>query len=231
MGLDVRPPALRTGFLLLCALSCALQGCAVAPVQARDSAGFSFDGLALLENTRMSRVWVRDGMNLAGYRKVLFAGAEIQYRPVPSDPGNTPRHREFPLSDAQKRELEQLIVEEFDKAVRHLTLETVTSPGPDVLRVRGYLLDVVSSTSTGAGDSPAYWLDSVGQATFVIELIDSQSNAVLVRALDTRAARTPGVENDSNDPDAAMRQLLSNWAQILVDALNDLTAIDELQGA
>ena len=195
----------------------------------------SYDGLTPLEDTVMTRVWVREGFSLAGYRKVILEGAGIRYRPVTETNSKGQRNAaiEFPVSPAQKAELEALITEEFDRALDRLTLPEVAEPGPDVLLVRGYMLDVVSRVPPANASSGHYFIDSVGQATFVVELIDSQTSTVLVRALDTRSARTPGYTYRSNTATnrAQVRALIARWADLLVDALNDLTAIDELQGA
>lgn len=173
----------------------------------------------------MSRVWVRSGFRLGAYTKVMLVGAGIQYRPVsPDDPE---RAASTPLTRAQKLELESLITDAFDHALDRLALEEVSEPGPDVLLVRGSILDVISRLP-GNPASPGqagYWLDSVGQMTFVVELVDSESNAVLVRGTDTRSARVPGQETLSGAD--GIRQLVTRWADMLVDALNDLTAIEE----
>ena len=199
------------------------------------TAELSYDGLTPLEDTIMTRVWVREGYSLAGYRKVILEGAGIRYRPVtePNSRGQRNAAIEFPVSAAQKADLEALITEEFDRALDRLTLPEVTEPGPDVLLVRGYMLDVVSRIPPDGTSSSHYFIDSVGQATFVVELVDSQTSTVLVRALDTRSARTPGYTYRSNSATnrAQVKALIARWADLLVDALNDLTAIDELQGA
>jgi hypothetical protein len=161
----------------------------------------------------------------------MLIGADIQYRPL-QQTAETGNGSDFPITEAQKENFEALISEEFDKALERLTLPEVTEPGPDVLLVRGTMLDVVSRVPPPGSEQTGHRLDSVGQATFVVELIDSQSNAVLVRALDIRAAAIPG-QADSSDQitrDAAVRQLIARWASMLVDALNDLTAVDNLQG-
>jgi len=213
-----------------------LAGCASQP-EPRVDVGepLSYDGLVPLKDTMMTRVWVREGFTLAGYHKVILQGADIRYRPVAriNSRGQRSAATEFPISAAQKAELERLINEEFDRALDRLTLPEVTEPGPDVLIVRGYLLDVVSRIPPDDASSSRYYIDSVGQATFVVELVDSQTGAVLVRALDTRSARTPGYTYRSNAATnrAQVRRLIGRWADLLVDALNDLTAIDELKGA
>lgn len=194
----------------------------------------SYDGLTPLQNTMMSRVWVREGIRLSGYRKVLLSGAEIRYRPAPppTAEGQKKAATEFPVSPAEKAALEQLISEEFGRALERLTLPQVTEPGPDVLLVRGYMLDVVSQIPPDSRDNGGYVIDSAGQATFMVELVDSQTSTVLVRALDTRSARTPGEHYRSNTATnrAQVRRLIARWADLLVDALNDLTTIDALQG-
>jgi hypothetical protein len=213
-----------------------LNACASSPAPALNATKeLSYDGLTPLEDTLMTRVWVREGYSLAGYRKVILEGAGIRYRPVTETNSKGQRNAavEFPVSADQKAELEALITEEFDRALDRLTLPEVTDPGPDVLLVRGYMLDVVSRVPPAGTSSSHYFIDSVGQATFVVELIDSQTSTVLVRALDTRSARTPGYTYRSNAATnrAQVRALIARWADLLVDALNDLTAIDELQGA
>jgi len=138
MARSIAPPLNSLAFgLILCIW---LTGCATSSAPTVDqSRALSFDGLTPLENTKMTQVWVREGFSLGGYRKVMFSGAGIQYRPVASRPGVGPRTSadEFPLSEAQKKELENLITEEFDKALTRLTLEEVNAPGPDVLLVTG----------------------------------------------------------------------------------------------
>ncbi len=227
------PRAMTAALLVSLAL---MSSCASTPAAGPDrTAALSYDGLTPLENTVMTQVWVREGFSLAGYGKVILEGAGIRYRPVtePNSRGQRNAAIEFPVSAAQKAELEALITEEFDRALDRLTLTEVSEPGPDVLLVRGYMLDVVSRVPPANTDSSHYFIDSVGQATFVVELVDSQTSTVLVRALDTRSARTPGYTYRSNAATnrAQVRALIARWAELLVDALNDLTAIDELQGA
>ena len=184
-----------TGLALLIAIGACLGGCSTAPTAGVERPiELSYDGLTPLEDTLMTRVWVREGFSLAGYRKVILEGAGIRYRPVTETNASGQRNAaiRFPVSAEQKAELEALITEEFDKALDRLTLPEVSEPGPDVLLVRGFMLDVVSRIPPEAQGSSDYSLDSVGQATFVVELVDSQTGTVLVRALDTRSARAPG---------------------------------------
>ncbi|MGD8416181.1 MAG: DUF3313 family protein [Pseudomonadales bacterium] len=194
----------------------------------------SFDGLTPVDGTIMQQVWVREGFSLAGYRKVILDSAAIQFRPVTrkTPAGLASAAVPFPLDAAQRAEISRLITREFDRALNRLTLERVTEPGPDVLRVRGSMLDVAVRAPAG-GSEARYDLEPIGQLTFVVELIDSQTNTVLVRALDTRAPQIPGRDYPSSTASdrKAAAALIGRWADMLVDALNDLTRIDQLQGA
>lgn len=210
---------------LLAGLLSLLAGCVATPSSAPEVV-LSYDGLVPVESTLMSRVWVREGFSLAGYSRVMLVSAGIQYRP--RSPDEESRSSPIQPTREEREQFESLITQEFDKALDRLTLEEATSPGPDVLLVRGMMLDVVS---TASATSESQQLDSVGQATFMVELIDSESNAVLVRALDTRSAKTPGRNPTEQLSDTEVRNLISRWANMLVDALNDLTTIDSLQGA
>ncbi len=209
-----------------------LAGCVSQPEPHRaPAAARSFDGLVPLEGTLMTQVWVREGFRLDGYQKVILENAGIRYRPLTGTQDDAAAG--YAIGPEQKAELKRLINEEFDRALDRLTLPQVTEPGPDVLRVRGYLLDVVSRIPPDDAGVDRYHIESVGQATFVVELIDSQTDAVLVRALDTRSASTPGETYRSTRASnrAQVRRLIARWADLLVDALNDLTAIDQLKGA
>jgi hypothetical protein len=183
----------------------------------------------------MSKVWVREGFDLTGYSKAMVVGAGIQYRPVKDVRGTSMRSNatEFPVSDRGKEMLEQIINEEFEKALEGLErYEIVEEDGPDVLLVRGAILDVVSRVPPQGPGRTDYYLSSVGQASFMVELIDSDSGAVLIRAVDTRAMDRVGYATMSNpvSNSAEARRLMRAWAKLLVEALNEMTTLEAFTG-
>lgn len=190
----------------------------------------SYDGLYPVKGTRVTQAWARSDLDLRSYNKILLQGAGIQYRPVKSTgyrgaAGRSGKN-EFPLDDKQKARLAEAATEAFRSELAKIkSLEIVTEPGPDVLIVRGALLDVVSRVPPepiGRGNT---YLDSVGEATLVIELADSESGSVLVRAVDRRAAQQTGwmTESTSVTNAAEVRRLFSNWARMVRTALEELT--------
>ncbi len=104
----------------------------------------------------------------------------------------------------------------------------VDEPGPDVLMIRGALLDVVSFVPDDTGASNVnICLSSVGEATLVLEIRDSISEAILVRAIDRRAAEDMfGMFEANRVTNAAeVRRLVASWARAL------RTSLDHFMGA
>jgi hypothetical protein len=190
----------------------------------------SFDGLLPIASTTLDRVWAREGFDVTGYTKLMLQGSEIGYRPV-KDMGPAGVRRgatEFPLTERQKDTLEAILDEEFRKALDELErYELVDSPGSDVLLLRANLIDVVSKIPPERPGRVDYYLESVGHATLVVEFVDSQSDAVLLRGIDTRSAKTIGVALPSSPATNAteVRRVARFWAQLLVEGLNETTTL------
>ena len=70
----------------------------------------------------------------------------------------------------------------------------------------------------------------LGQATLIIELRDSMSNEILVRAADRRAAASAGwaIEVNSVTVWPEVRRLASAWGRRIVKGLEDFESIDDL---
>lgn len=217
--------------LALVAVAALIGGCASNP-QLDTSGPPTFDGLLPVRGTTMQKVWAREGLDLRDYDKFIPTGVSLQYRPVRSTSQTTrSTAREFPLTDAQKTQIKRIVDEEFEKAMDKVTTMDVTDvTGPSTLLVRGSIIDIVSRVPPERGGRTDYFLDSVGQATFVIELIDSETDTVLARGIDTRSAETPGYTYRSNRVAnaAEVRRLAKYWAQLLANALNTLDTIPEL---
>jgi hypothetical protein len=219
-------PAVASTSRLSLALTIVLAAsCATAP-EPEAPLTLSYDGLVPVSREGPTRVWIREGFPLAGYRSIMLQRLELRFRPLPlaSSPSGAAAPG-APPDAARKAELASLIREEFSTALERLELTQVAEPGPGVLLVRGAILDVVTRPRSGSSDSG---LDFIGQPTFMVELVDASSDSVLARAVDTRAARAPTGRRAAGEADAT-RALLARWAALLVDALNDLTVIDQYQ--
>jgi hypothetical protein len=119
----------------------------------------------------------------------------------------------------------------FDKAFADGGYQVVTAPGPDVLRVRTALLniqvaspDVMSSMSRTITNSSA-----AGSAMLVVEVRDSQTNALLGRAVDQRLAGEGGsVLRNSTTNWSDFQELVKKWAQASVAGLTELKTLPQV---
>lgn len=204
--------------------------CSTAPpaIDMSDSAEVTFDGLRPILNSRADAAWAVADLDLSGYSKIMLRGEAIEYRPG-GEAGQTRMARmrggPYVVTEKQKERLLAVVREEFLKELGNSTrFALVDEPGPDVLMIRGTLLDVVSYVPPESVGRTDIYLSSVGEATLVVELRDSITNAILARAIDRDAAEdvsgtlatTPSnrVTNTSD-----VRRLVSRWARALREAL------------
>ncbi len=183
----------------------------------------SFDGLYPVEGTRVSKAWARPDVDLSGYNKIMLEGVGIQYRPVKKVARNS--GNEFPIPPERKEELREVLGEAFrGELAKTERFEFVSEPGPDVLLIRGALIDVVSRVPPQRAGRSDVYLSSIGEATLVLELIDSQSEAVLIRSVDRREANSMGaaVRSSPAITRSEIRRLAANWGSSLREGLEFL---------
>lgn len=223
---------MRTRHILLVGAYLLVAACATKPlvIDTSEDAQLSFDGLYPVANVRVDKAWVRRDFDLTGYTKIIVQGAGIHYRPVKASAGRLTASRsgetEFPLTEAQKANIQDVFSTAFREELAKLeNLAIVDEPGPDVLIVRGALLDVVSKVPPQPIGRSSIYLDVIGYATLVIELIDSESGSVLARAVDLDAAQQQGVAFESNPVTntAQVRRLAKSWAQLLRRRLEEFS--------
>lgn len=209
---------------------------AAAPqIQTGQGAETTFDGLARVDNTIMDAVWVRPDIDLRGFRKVLFVPVGVSYRDVePSDPttalrrstrSRTTELREFRLDEETKALFEAEIGAAFSEEVAASeAYEVVDEAGPDVLQIGVALLDVVSRVPPQAATQPRVYIESVEEASLVLEIRGSMSNSVYLRAVDRRAAARQSEMIESNRVTNAseIRRLGRRWGEIVRKGLETL---------
>lgn len=235
-----------TRMLAAIALSVAMAGCSSTPeFQSGQDAEVTHDGLTRLDKTVMDTVWARTDIDLTGYSKVMFEGVGIEFRPVEgpySGPAGATSNmmrrtsqNEFRLDERTKDlvalEISGAFVEELARSDLY---DVVEEPGPDVLKLSAGLLDVVSNVPPDTIGRSDVYLSSVGEATLVMELRDSMSNAILARAVDRRAAESAGGLSAGGIPmpatpasnRAEVRRLGRRWARLVRSGLETLITGD-----
>lgn len=205
-------------------------GCTSTPeFQSGPDAEVTHDGLTRVDRTILDTVWARTDIDLTGYNKIMFEGVGIEFRPVDGPYSGragtggvsrtTSSRSVFQLDDATKELVKEEIGGAFVEELANSDVyEVVEAAGPDVLTLRAGLLDVISRVPPDTIGRSSVWLDSVGEATLVMELRDSTSNAILIRAVDRRAAGQPTGSTMQATPAtnrAEVRRLGRRWASII----------------
>ena len=196
-------------------------------LQTGPGAETTFDGLVRVNNSAFERAWVDPTIDISGYSKIMPAAARFEYRAVRDTSGVAARRSsatEFPISDQGKQRLQadadEIFREELAKS-RYFTL--VTEPGPDVLIIRGAMLDIVSRVPPDIVGRGEIFIDRVGEATLVLQLVDSMSGETLGRAAErgaAEAAGSMGTRSSSVTARAESRRLFRRWAVKLREGLD-----------
>ena len=224
--------------IILATAAFVIAGCQSTPTfQTGEDAEFTHDGLTRMDNTVMDVVWARTDIDLTSFDKVMFERVGVEFRAIEGGPYSgragtgavraTSRNRnEFRLDQDTK----EMVVETISEAMRPAfensdRFEIVTEPDYDVLLLRVALLDIVSRVPPEPMGRAEIFLDSVGEATLVLELRDSMSNRIFLRAADRRAASRPGgtmVNANRVTTMAEVRRMARDWARIAVEGLETL---------
>ena len=181
----------------------------------------------------MDAVWARTDIDLTEYSKIMFEGVGIEFRevsgPYSGRAGSTSVARrssqsEFALHEDTRALFEEAITGAFREEMgQSEVFEIVEEAGPDVLLIRGGLLDVVSRVPPETIGRSRVWISSVGEATLILEIRSSMSNSIYVRAADRRAMDS-NVARESNSATnrAEVRRLGRRWGRQLRDGLDTL---------
>ncbi len=205
-------------------------GCATSTptIDTGPDAEVTFDGLHEIKGSIADKAWARPDLELSQYSKIRLQGAGIEYRPG-GESGRTSMARSrggpYEVTEKQKEGLRQVVAEAFlDELGKSEKYSLVNESGPDVLLVRGALLDVVSYVPPEPIGRGSIYLSRVGEATLVLELRDSITEAILARVVDRRAAEDMGgmlQESNRVHNTAEVRRLAKRWASMLRERLDE----------
>lgn len=196
----------------------------------------SWDGLAQVKSKRLDLVYLQPGADFRVYTKVILEPTEVAFaKNWQRDYNRNSRGLSGRVSDADVQEAikegAKAATDIFTNAFTKGGYAVVTEPGPDVLRVKTGIVNI----SVSAPDQPAAgrsysFAGEAGYATLFVEARDSETGALLGRAVDqgiagdnSAAWRTAG----SNRAD--FRQLAQRWADISVHGISELKSLSPIQ--
>ena len=203
-------------------------------IQTGANAEVTADGLVRVKKSVADAAWVKPDFDLTPYTKLMIASGGVSFKKVkPVSPYEARRGAtEFPVSPEAQEMFKSILKEEFTRELSKLKrYQIVDQPGPDVLMLVGAVINVTSNVPNDldsaqfAGRGGVY-LTSVGEATLIIELRDSQSGEVLGRAADGRAAESPfAFEVNKVTAWTEVHRLAQAWASLLRQRLEDIEKV------
>lgn len=197
-------------------------------LQTGPEAETTFDGLVRVENSAFRDAWADPDIDFSRYNKIMPGGAFFEFRAVRKTARTTSMRsssqNEFWISDADKQRLKDEVSTVFNEELARSTRFSETDkPGPDVLIIRGGLHDIVSRVPPELVGRGEIFISSVGEATLILEGVDSMSGEVIFRAVERRAMQRPGGQamlSNTVTTWAEVRRLSRTWATRLRDGLD-----------
>ena len=220
-------------FLTTIAMAALVAACASEPtIQQGPDAEVTVDGLYRVDHAAFEHAYIDPDADWARYDQVLPGDAEFKFRAVKKTSESvrarsTAGVNEYYIDEDDRARLRDEVSAVFSEEVAKSERFSATdSAGPNVLVIRGGLVDIVSFVPpeyVGRGET---FLSSVGEATLVIEVVDSMSGEVLFRAADRRAAeRAGGTQPIRSSPAtnwSEVRRLARSWGSTLREGLDSL---------
>ena len=214
-----RVSSIRLGFLALVAT--VASACGPQPTQPKPTGEINIEGLQQVRSQNFEVAFARPGVRFADYRKLMVDELELAFR-TPDREQN-----QFPLGEDQKTRFRAAMATAFGEELGNLeAVEVVTEPGPDVLALNVRVQDIVARAPGRrvGGGRAGFALETVGEMTLVLELRDSESEEVLVRAFDRRAFE--GAAMVSGDSVVSTWQgvdrIVARWASRTREGLENL---------
>ena len=186
------------------------------------------EGLAKIQLKGVDLAYRRDGVNLTGYNKLIVDPVQVAFHKNwdPRRPGSNLKMSKNEIASIRDG-VGKIVQEEFEKALKAGgAWQLVKDPGPDVLRVTPKIMNLYVNAPDTKQAGVRTFTVSAGEMTLLLELHDSETGAILARAIDRQESRDTGMWNiASSVTNAAEAQAIAaRWAKILRDRLDKARA-------
>jgi len=188
------------------------------------------EGLLLVKDSKLALVYAAPGANLEGYKRVILLEPLVAFKKNwRRDQNRSSVHR---ISENDMQKIQTRLAAEFSEVFAEVLQENdgyeiVEEVAADVLTLRPAIinLDVTAPDIQTSGRSRSY-ADNAGEMTLYLEAYDSQTNALIAKALDHKRDRNRGYMTwqTSVGNTAAAKRILRGWAQVMRDALDEANA-------
>lgn len=201
--------------LILCVSM--LVACASKPtLQTGVGAETSYDGLVRIDNSNFKDAWMDPDTDISQYSKIMLADISFEFRAVKKSSSaylSSSISNEFSIDEQAREKLIATVNAVFTEEVAKSQHFAITDKaGPDVLIVRGKILDIVSNIPPEPIGRNDIYLRELGSATLVLELADSLSGETLARASERSTVDTHNKATDFRF--ATQSNPVTNWSDV-----------------
>jgi hypothetical protein len=192
----------------------------------------NWDGLVQVKPKRMDMVYVLPGADFRPYSKVMLDPTEVAFRKDWLKNMNDTRSMSRRIDDSEAAKIKEAAAANFSdvwtKALEKAGYQVVSAPGPDVLRVSPAIANLyINAPDTMEAGRVRTYTAEAGEATLILEVRDSRTNALLGRVVDRRETRSSVTMQQANrvTNQSDFRALFSQWASIAAKGLEELKAL------
>jgi hypothetical protein len=190
----------------------------------------SWDGLIEVKPKRMDVAFLLPGADFRPYTKVMLDPTQVAFqKDWLKDTNTTKQTLSSKVTEEDAAEILAAARSNFDdifqEAFTKAGYQVVKAPGPDVLRIGTAVINLYLNApdTMTAGRSRTYTANA-GEATLVIDVRDSSTNASLARVVDRRETHQ-GVQMATRVSNLSdFRMLFKQWAEICVKGIAELKA-------
>lgn len=210
-------------------LMCTLAASLVVTEPAAAAPPATWDGLVQVPSKKAKLAYLQPGADFSRYTKVLIEEPDVAFqKDWRRDYNRSHRSLSGQVSESDVQEaVSQGVVkagEIFAQAWTKGGYTVVNAPGPDVLRVRVGIVNIrVSAPDRQTSGRSHSFSGEAGSATLFVEARDSETNALLGRAVDQRlAGDNPNGWRTAVSNRGDFRDLVRDWATAGVRAMTEL---------
>jgi hypothetical protein len=198
----------------------------------------TWDGLVLVDSKQLDRVYLLPGADFKSYNKVMLDPTEVAFREnwirdYNSRAARTGKRLDQNHADQIVKAVATGMGATFADAYRKAGYQVVQTSGPGVLRVRTGVINLaITAPDVKTAGRSRTWSRDVGEATLVVEARDSETGALLGRALDRRAPSDTSLYlRNSVTNRSDFQRMFDIWAKASVEELGKLKAMSPASGA
>ena len=179
------------------------------------------DEMVEAKKSKFKDAWVHPDADFTRYNQLMFAStADFEFRDVgPAQKTRTSASRsnsknQYGIREEDREKFKQSVSEAFRKEMeRSKKFAIVDAAGPSTILIKAAVLDIISNVPPENMGRGEVYLATTGEATLVLELLDSETGAVLAYVEDRRKIQPAG-SNGTLDSFSMPSNSVTVWSDV-----------------